>query len=163
MTSADEPLEDGPQIPPALRVSGDFVTRVTIIPTSTSSILLGLGTLVEEGQEESADSKEVLVPYIETKVAGIRQDKMDEERLENEEFEELMSAILPLDNALFFTWDVVRDIHVSCAKISNMSRGSLALEPVRLANARHFALQLRDQAQQCADVLQLLIDGCGKE
>lgn len=139
-------------VPPMLRLSGDFINRITIIPTTNSSILLG--TAILDDSEQC-----VLIPYIETKVAGIKQNEITAERFDEEKFDTVMSETLPLENALFYAWDFVRDIHVSCSNLVAMSGGNLAIEPVRLAHAAFFAEQVQQQAELCAATIRSLIAG----
>lgn len=135
--------------PPTLAVSGDFVQNVMVVPTSTTSMLLGMGYLEDE-------HRHVLVPYVEIKIAGVTQGEMGPS-LKETDFNELFSHVLPLDNALFMAWDLVRDMRIACTRVQQLSGGGMALENVRLAHARNFAERLRGQAELCVTILDELI------
>jgi hypothetical protein len=134
---------------PQLSLSGDFAANVTIIPTTTSSLLIGTATIEDSGVE-------TLLPYIETKIAGVKQKDVNESIIENESYETLLSVVVSLDNSLFYVWDILRDIQVICSNLAAMSGSGLALEPARMAVALQFARRLKDQAEICVSALELL-------
>lgn len=168
--------------PPAKVVfAGNFIENATIIPTSNSTIVMT--TALHEGET-------VLLPFIDTRVGGVQFDQWfsirstddddppdeadasnsDNARIESaadetvdvDDYEPLMSATLPLDNALFFAWDYVRDIQVACTDLSNLSAGRLGLEETRLAWSLHFAQLLQEQSVQCVAAIERLVAGASK-
>ena len=139
---------------PTVVLSGEFAENITIIPTSNSSLLIGMATL-EDNPDET-----VLLPYIESMVAGVKHNEFDDdldELYETQDFPPLFTATLPLDNALFFAWDYVRDITFACRQLADAGGGALALEPVRLNYARNYAASVALQARDCVTEIERLL------
>lgn len=132
--------------PPHLFLTGNFAEQVTIIPRSMSSLIIATGFLDEEGE------RPVLLPFVEMMFAGARQGDAPEGDV-GEKVEPIFSRTIPLENALWLSFDVVRDIRLSCARLRGMVEGSIAFDSARLAYARHYADQLRMEAEMCTALL----------
>jgi hypothetical protein len=132
---------------PRLMLSGAFAEEVTVIPRSMSSLIFATGFL--------EDGKPVLLPFVEMMYAGLRQGDAPEggEDPEGLKLETVFSRTLPLENALFLTYDIVRDIRISCARFRGLVDGKVGFDPSRIAHARYYAEQVRIQAELCAALL----------
>lgn len=139
-----------------LMFSGDFVEQATIIPTTNSTMIVTTAL-------RASDESPVLLPFIETKVAGVRlgkwisNDEADEtDEFDIDDFEPLMSVTLPLDNALFYVYDFVRDVQIACTQMANLSGDSIGLDTGRLNIALDFAERLQKQSLQCVEAIKRL-------
>jgi hypothetical protein len=132
-----------------LAVTGEFPGQVTLVPSSLSTILLGTGAIEEE-------KRFVLVPYLDMRISGKRQRDLPQE-FDPESLDLLFGGILPLENALWLTFDIVRDTRLALSRLNDMAGNSLALESARLAHARNYAQRLAIQANLCADILGELV------
>ena len=163
----------GTVTPTKLVFAGDFIENTTIIPTSNSTMILATALREDDGRA-------VLLPFIETRVGGVRfgdwvqasqpdldqaeaagsdEGDADESDADVNDYEPLLAATLPLDNALFFAWDFVRDIQVACSQASTLSGGRLGLEVTRLKFALSFAEALQEQSGACVVAIERLIAG----
>lgn len=138
--------EDSLPDPPHLLLTGSFAEQVTIIPRSMSSLIIATGFLDDEGE------RPVLLPFVEMMFAGTRQGDAPDGDV-TARLEPVFSRTLPLENALWLSFDVVRDIRLSCARLRGMIEGNVAFDGARLAHARYYADQLRMEAEMCTALL----------
>lgn len=131
-----------------LVLGGHFAEQVTAIPQSLSSLILATGFL-EESQ------KPVLIPFVEMMFAGVRQGDVPDGE-EPPKLDPIFSRTLSLENALWLSFDVLRDIRLSCARLRRLIEGDLTFDPARIAHARHFADKARMEAEMCALLLEEL-------
>lgn len=142
----------GEQILPelaSLALTGPFVQNTTIAPRSLSTLILATGF-------EESSKRPVLVPFVETVIRGITQREASEKGEIPEELEPIFERTLPLENALWLAFDLLRDIRMAASQLQMMVSGSVALEPTRLEHARIFTGLARDEAERCLQVLEAL-------
>jgi hypothetical protein len=137
-----------------LLLTGSFAEQVTLIPRSMSSLIIATGYL-EEGED-----RPVLLPFVEMMFAGARQGDVPDGEV-NAKLEPIFSRTLPLENALWLSFDVVRDIRLACATLRGMIQGNASFDAARLAHARHYADRLRMEAEMCAALIDELSPGSG--
>lgn len=138
--------EDGLPELSRMVMSGSFAEQITLIPKSMSSLILATGRLED-------DDRALLVPFIEMMIAGVTQGEVgDSEDIEGDA-QTIFSRTVPLENALWLAFDVVRDIRIACAKLRKSFSGEIAMDAGRLAHARFFAEQTRMQAEMCVTLL----------
>ena len=138
-----------PTVPP-VGMAGDFPQRITVVPGSTTSLILASAS-------EQISGRPVLVPFVDLKISGLLQSSIEEET-DEESFETLLSSTLPAENAVFLAFDMTRDLKVALQQLA-ASGEKLGLEPQRLKLARAFAEQLVLQAGGLRDVLDRLVSG----
>ncbi|MGB3740270.1 MAG: hypothetical protein WA948_13090 [Pontixanthobacter sp.] len=145
------------ELPPltTLALMGAFAEQVTIAPRSFSTMLLATG--FDEDNERS-----VLVPFIETVIHGTTQGEAVAHQGDTDgppELAPIFSRTLPLENALWLAFDLIRDIRVAAENMSSMVEGSIDLERSRLEHARRFASFAGEEAKRCEEALERLSQG----
>ena len=130
---------------PQVGMSGDFPSRVTVAPGSTTSVILA-------SAEEYGTDLPVLVPFLDLKISGILQSEISEDS-EDQDFGTLLSGTLPLENAVFLYFDLVRDLQIALGRLTEASGGGIGLEPQRMRLAHVFAKLLCENAAELENVL----------
>ncbi len=140
-----------PPIIPPISMAGDFPSRVTVIPGSTSSLILAAGVEDDSGQS-------VLIPFVDLKIVGVGLAEMQPD-MEEDAFDTLLSKTLPVENAVFLSFDMVRDLRIGLQQLAGSSGDGMGIEPERLKLARVFAEELRKQAVGLIGTLDELVTG----
>lgn len=105
------------------------------------------------------NNRNVLVPFIETVIHGTTQGEAVAHQGETDgspELAPIFSRTLPLENALWLAFDLIRDIRVAAESMGSMVEGAIDLERSRLEHARRFASFAREEAKRCEDALERL-------
>jgi hypothetical protein len=141
-------------LPPlsTLALAGSFAENVTIAPRSYSTIILATGL-----DQESENF--VLVPFVETIIHGTTQKEAVENGGLSENLDVIFSRTLPLENALWLGFDLLRDIRVASENLEKLVDGRIAFEPSRLEHARRFAGLARAEAERCEIALEAFSKG----
>ena len=148
--SRPEALEEDLPTLSRLVLTGNFAEQVTVIPRSLSSLILATGFLEESGRP-------VLLPMVEMMFAGVRQGELaDVEEDSEPKYEQVFSRTLPLENALWLVFDILRDMRLSFARLRTTIEGSASFDDARIAHARSFAEQARMEAEMCVSLLEEL-------
>lgn len=125
----------GPPEIPAIKVSGDFAGRISVINATPMSLLIGLGE-VDSSQEE------VLVPLVNISILGSDDDgKSDGKRI--------FSTTLTLENAAFVAGDVADELRDVVGQITKLSAKGLYPEKARLQAVNGFLASARMAIEDC--------------
>lgn len=136
------------KLPPLkqLQMGGRFAGQATIVPLSYTSLLLGTGQIAES-------KTTILIPFVEVSIRGFQQNEISE--LDTDAGEEipktreLFGHTLSLDNAVWLTYDMAHDLRQACSDLKSTVGDNAKLDRARLAYTRHYADQLRLQAEAC--------------
>ncbi|PZO70982.1 MAG: hypothetical protein DI636_04720 [Pelagerythrobacter marensis] len=146
-----QPVEDIARV----ALAGRFAENVTIVPHSFSAMVLSTGYLEQE-------KKFVLLPFIEMSMRGMRQGELPDDGEIPSNLETIFDRTLPLENAVWLVYDLIRDMRQACERLSNMVEGSIGLENDRLAQATDFAAAIAEEAVLCSAALATLNKTRGK-
>jgi hypothetical protein len=122
-------------------MGGRFVDDLTAVARSNTEMFLATGRLEH-------DRSQVLVPFVEMTMLGVRQGDIGEASGEPS-LAPVFQGTMTLENALWLTFDIMRDIRQECATLNKIAKGEISLDPSRVAHARFFAEMAREQAEMC--------------
>lgn len=136
-------LEDAqlPELTPVM-MGGKFVDDVTAVARSNSELFFGTGRL------GGPDGDVVLIPFVDMTMLGVRQGDLHDTETEPE-LSVIFQNTLTLENALWLTFDMLRDIRGECVNLGKLALGDIGLDQKRLTHARFFADKAREQAELC--------------
>lgn len=139
--------------PDTLILAGDASKSISIAPHSLSTITL-LTALRE------SDKTPVLVPYVEMSLHFIHQKELQEGLTPQEltDGEPTLTRTVGLENALWLTFDILRDLANATGHLADTAPNGLKLDISRLQLAKLFAEQARMAATNCALQLEQLLD-----
>lgn len=143
------PLQTTADLPdlPQMYLGGRFARDVMVIPRSNSSIILASAQVGET-------KTPVLVPFVELQFQGVKQGDLKAE-IEPDDLgtREIFSETLSLENTFWLIFDMMRDVRVAINELKDLTGNPTAFESARIAHARHFADQVRLQAEMCVLLL----------
>lgn len=142
-----------PQQPDTLILLGAS-RDISIVPQSLSS--LKLLTALRERDREA-----VLVPYVDLSIHFVRQSELQEGTVPNEilEREPTVARTIGLENALWLTFDMLRDLSLATGRLASTAPDGLRLDISRLQLARLFAEQAQRAAGDCVSQIEELLKG----
>ena len=125
----------------SLIMGGRFVDDLTAVARSNTEMFLGTGRFEH-------DRSQVLVPFVEMTMLGVRQGDIGEAGAEPT-LAPVFQRTMTLENALWLAFVIMRDIRQECATLNKIAKGEIPLDPSRMAHARFFAEMAREQADLC--------------
>ncbi len=131
-----------------LALTGNFAENVTIVPRSYSALILSTG-FNEDGK------KPVLVPFVEMSLNGVKQGEVPEGNPPSD-IPEIFSATLPYENALWLSFDMLRDMRIATERLRDLVSGSIGMDQSRMQHARFFAELAQVEAQKCVEAIDAL-------
>lgn len=128
-----------------ISMAGNFVENVTIAPRSLSTMVLATG------RDEDRNIP-VLLPFVDTVIHGITQGDIARHGNIPDELEPIFAKTLPLENAIWLAFDLLRDIRMASEQLMGAAGGNTEIEPTRLEHARRFAELAYEEARLCEEV-----------
>lgn len=138
--------------PTPIYLAGDFPRNAYILPSSTSTLIISMGYVGE-------DRIAAFLPYVETKIAGISQEVFSEGDVQEDQWETLLSKIVPLDNGLFILSDLAEDYSNACKHFASLGDEVISADAARISLALDAAKELQLSAERCVGILEELVEG----
>lgn len=134
--------------PPEVRsvaISGSYPDSLSAIIRTNASLHLVTGRL--EGETDQPPER-VLLPFAEFRLGGGTMEEV-KDLTEDDDPPTLLSKSVSLENMAFMVLDLAQDLKRMCAEVSSIGRGSLSVDPQRMAHVRYFVAHLERQARSC--------------